>query len=263
MIFATLQRMLHLLFLLSVQPTQALAPSAVYTWIEESSSTAHAEFFHDYGMLSEDFHQLLQIWSTTQLKRSAKSSLTLHQQDKCTEGALFKSMNPKTVAPSGSELEQRFIESLFLIESSYCLPNVTLQKSYDVFMSKEFRLDVMPQVVGFTKNGSSSCVQSDGVTGILLPSEYCTYNRHIQDSQSIVVRTSLSSAFNDKAHQPLYFREEVIVFSQLSTGVAVYRATFSRSKDLGTTTKYLLRNTVSSSQSNIRDGYYEWLNKPQ
>ena len=263
MIFATLQRMLPLLFLLSIQPTQALVPSAVYAWIEESSSTKHAEFFHDYGTLSEDFHRLLQNWTKTQLQRSAKSSNTLLQQDKCTEGALFKSMNPKTIAPSSSDLEQRFIESLFLIESSYCLPNVTLQKAYDVFMSTEFRLDVMPQVVGFTKTGSSSCVQSAGVTGILLPSKYCTYNRHIEDSQSIVVRTSLSSAYTDEAHQPLYFREEVIVFSQLNTGVAVYRATCSRSKDLGTTTKYLLRNTVSSSQSNIRDGYYEWLNKSQ
>ena len=261
MIFATLQSMLHLLILLSVQPTQALTPSAVYAWIEESSSTTHPEFFHDYGTLSEDFHMHLLNWSRTQLKRSAKSSLTLHQQDKCTEGALFKSMNPKTVAPSGSDLEQRFVESLFLIESSYCLPNVNLRKAYDVFMSTEFRLDVMPQVVGFTKTGSVSCVESAGVTGILLPSKYCTYNRHIEDAQSIVVRTSLSSAYTDEAHQPLYFREEVIVFSQLSTGVAVYRATFSRSKDLGTTTKYLLRNTVSSSQSNIRDGYYEWLNQ--
>ena len=59
MIFATLQRMLHLLFLLSIQPTQALVPSAVYAWIEESSSTKHADFFHDYGILSEDFHQIL------------------------------------------------------------------------------------------------------------------------------------------------------------------------------------------------------------
>ena len=99
------------------------------------------------------------------------------------------------------------------------------------------------------------------MTGILLPSEYCTYNRELRDSQTILLYSSLQSAVTDSEHQPLYFREEVILFSQLSTGVAVYRATFSRSQDLGTTTKYLLRNTVSSSQSKIRDGYYEWLHK--
>ncbi len=150
-----------------------------------------------------------------------------------------------------------------MIESSYCLPDVKLKQAYSVFMSKEFRLDVMPQVVGFTQQGDTSCVESSGVTGILLPSEYCTFNRIKQDEETVVVYTSLSSAYTDPAHQPLYFREEVIVFSQLSNGVAVYRATFSRSQDLGTTTKYLLRNTVSSSQGNIRDGYYEWLTKAQ
>ena len=245
----------------SMLSAYALEPAQIYSWIGTHAPTHHAEFFHAYGDLSKEFHKTLISWSNTQLKRSAKSAAKLHQQDQCTEGALFKSMNPTSVATNTSANETRFIESLFLIESSYCLPNIKVQQAYDVFMSKDFRLGVMPQVIGFSKTRNGTCVQSEGVTGILLPSEYCTYNRELRDDQTILLYSSLQSAVIDSEHQPLYFREEVILFSQLSTGVAVYRATFSRSQDLGSTTKYLLRNTVSSSQSKIRDGYYEWLQK--
>ena len=238
-----------------------LEPTQIHSWIGSQAPTHHAEFFHAYGDLTESFYRGLISWSNSQLKRSAKSAVVLHQRDQCTEGALFKSMSSKSIDPNTTVEETEFIESLFLIESSYCIPDVKVEQAYDVFMSKEFRVDVMPQVIGFTKTGNSSCVTSSGVTGILLPSEYCTHNRELKDSETVVLYSSLQSAYTDSDHQPLYFREEVIVFSQLSSGVAVYRATFSRSQDLGTTSKYLLRNTVSTSQSKIRDGYYEWLKK--
>ena len=236
-----------------------LESTQIYSWIGSQAPTHHAEFFHAYGDLTESFYRRLISWSNSQLKRSAKSAVVLHQQNQCSEGALFKSMNPKSIVPETSIEESRFLESLFLVESSYCLPNIKLQHAYDVFMSKDFRVDVMPQVTDFSKTTDGSCVQTSGVTGILLPSQYCTLNRELKDSQTVVLYSSLQSAYTDPEYQPLYFREEVIVFSQLTSGVAVYRATFSRSQDLGTTSKYLLRNTVSTSQSKIRDGYYEWL----
>lgn len=239
----------------------ALESTQIYSWIGSQPPTHHAEFFHAYGDLTENFYRRLISWSNLQLKRSAKSAVVLHQQNQCNEGALFKSMNPVSIVPDSSTEEARFLESLFLVESSYCLPNAKLDHAYDVFMSRDFRVDVMPQVVDFSSTANGSCVQTSGVTGILLPSQYCTLNRELKDSQTVVLYSSLQSAYIDPAHQPLYFREEVIVFSQLTNGVAVYRATFSRSQDLGTTSKYLLRNTISSSQNKIRDGYYEWLQK--
>ena len=131
----------------SMLSAHALEPVQIYSWIGTHAPTHNAEFFHAYGDLSKEFHKTLISWSNTQLKRSAKSAAQLHQQDQCTEGALFKSMNPTSVAPNTSANETRFIESLFLIESSYCLPNIQVHQAYDVFMSKDFRLDVMPQVV--------------------------------------------------------------------------------------------------------------------
>ena len=162
------------IFYSSIISAHALDPTHIYSWIGSQAPTHHAEFFHDYGNVTDIFYKTLISWSNTQLKRSARSAVVLHQQNQCTEGALFKSMNPKSIVSSGSTEETRFVESLFLIESSYCLPTAKLQHAYDVFMSKEFRIDVMPHVIDFSKASDGSCVKSSGVTGILLPSEYCT-----------------------------------------------------------------------------------------
>lgn len=238
-----------------------LSPNDAYQWTLSKGNATHATVFHDYGNLSEPFHQQLSKWIAQQLAKSVRSTLTLHQQQSCTEGALFQSMDPEKITPTASPVEKQFVESLFIIESSYCLPNTTLDKAYTVFMSEDFRVDVMPQVTAYTMSAKENCVTSSGVTGILLPSYYCSRHSTYRDSQSILVYNSLHTSPNDDAHQPLYVRDEIIVMSQLGSDIAFYRATFSRSQDLGTTTKYLLRSTVSSSQSNIRDGFYEWLQK--
>jgi hypothetical protein len=236
-----------------------LSPSEGEQWTRTKSKQNHSTPFHDYGSLSEDFHTTVVGWVTKQLTRSVRSTLTLHQQGQCIEGAFFKSMEPHKIMPNVTGLEQQFLESLFLIESSYCLPNIELKRAYDVFMSEGFRTDVMPQVEAFSLSKTQHCVTSSGVTGILLPSYYCS-NHHTKTSENhIIVYSTLKNATNDVEHQPLYLRDEIIILSQIGTDIAFYRATFSRSQDLGMTTKYLLKSTVSSSQSNIRDGYYEWL----
>ena len=101
-----------------------LESTQIYSWIGSQAPTHHAEFFHAYGDLTESFYRRLISWSNSQLKRSAKSAVVLHQQNQCSEGALFKSMNPKSIVPETSIEESRFLESLFLVESSYCLPNI-------------------------------------------------------------------------------------------------------------------------------------------
>lgn len=236
-----------------------LSPVEAEQWTRTKAQQHHSLPFHDYGSLSEDFHNQVVGWVTKQLTRSVRSTLTLHQQAQCIEGAFFKSMEPQKIIPNITGIEYQFLESLFLIESSYCLPNVELQKAYEVFMSEGFRTDVMPQVEAFSISNTQHCVTSSGVTGILQPSYYCSNHRTKITENHIIVYSSLQNASNDADHQPLYLRDEVIIFSQIGSDIAFYRATFSRSQDLGMTSKYLLKNTVNSSQSNIRNGYYEWL----
>lgn len=234
----------------------AVEPSDAYTWVRQQIPTHQQQYFYSYGDLTEPFHQQLLSWINTQLARSTKSAINLHQQGTCTESALFQSMNPKKVLESPNIREQKFIESLFIIESSYCFPGATLDNTYNVFMSPMFREQFMPQVTAYTITKEGSCVQSSGVPGILLPTYYCSKIDQNQDKNHIIIYSSMTSVQNDANHQPIYVREEVIVLSQLPSGVALYRASFSRAQDLGTTTKYILRNTVDNSQTKIRDGLY-------
>ena len=248
-------------YLWLVNVALGLTPSDGYQWTLQQSNAENFEAFHDYGEMSIDFQQQVSTWVSQHLAKSTRSTLTTHQKSKCIEGALFQSMDPEKIAPQASTVEKRFVESLFIIESSYCLPNTKLDKAFSVFMSEDFRIDVMPQVTAFSMNSSQNCVTSSGITGLLLPSYYCSDHSIQRDENHILIYNTLAKVTNDSEHQPLYLRDEIIVLSQVGSDTAFYRATFSRSQDLGTTTKYLLRNTVSSSQSNIRDGYYEWVKK--
>ena len=110
---------------------------------------------------------------------------------------------------------------------------------------QDFRVNVMPQVIDFKKTSNGSCVKSSGVTGILLPSEYCTYNRG-KRSDTIVLYSSLQSVHRSRTSASVFQRRGDRLFS---TGYWCrgYRATLSLTR-LRTTSKYLLRNTVSTSQ---------------
>ena len=59
--------------------------------------------------LTESLYRRLISWSNSQLKRSAKSAVVLHQRDQCTEGALFKSMSSKSIDPNTTVEETEFI----------------------------------------------------------------------------------------------------------------------------------------------------------
>ncbi len=238
----------------------ALEPTNTYAWVLEQRPTNHQSHFHSYGDLSEPFHEHLLSWVNRHLAKSAKATISLHQQGSCSESALFQSMTPNIVAPESSEIEQQFINSLFIIESSYCLPQATLENTYNVFMSSVFRESYMPQVAEYTPNNYGACIQSSGITGILLPSYYCARLNVHKDDSHILIYSTLDSVTIDDKHEPLYLREEIIVLSKVPNGVALYRASFSRSQDLGTTTKYLLRNTIDNSQDKIRNGLYDMIN---
>ena len=194
-------------------------------------------------------------WVTKQLTRSVRSALTLHQQAQCIEGAFFKSMEPQKITNVTciEKHQNHFSHRIFLLFTQCG----TTKKKKSLCPKDLNRYNATSRSI-LTIN-TYHCVTSSGVTGILLPSYYCSSHYTKTSGNHIIIYSSLKTATNDAEHQPLYFRDEVIILSQIGTDIAFYRATFSRSQDLGMTTKYLLKNTVSSSQSNIRDGYYEWL----
>lgn len=240
----------------------AIAATTPYSWIQaQTTSIESQDLMLTYPDLRAEFANGTFSWLKTQMARSANAAYKNFSNNNCQEGALFKSMDAKMLFPDATETEATFVSSLILVESSYCLPNVQLDHAYKTFMSPDFREDVMPQVIKFTNNNHISCVQSEGITGLLKPSQYCSKDHVLHLENAILLRSSLKTVEQGSAFQPLYIREDVMLFVQMQDGVGVYRGSFTRSDELGSTGKYILRSTVESSQNNIRNEYYEWLQK--
>lgn len=249
-----------IIFTLFSLPVNALDSSSTYQWLNNQAQSSEAEeILTRYGGINTTFSDQLYSWTRKQLAQSASSVIRNHQSNQCTESTLFKIIDGQKHFSTLLEQELQFTNSLILIETAYCIPNVSLQHAYDVYLSEEFRTNVMPQVNSFTKKGSIHCTKSDGIFGILKPASYCYKTKELQATNAVVIRNSFQSVSQGDEFQPFYFREEVITFVQMDSGVGMYRATFTRSHDLSSTTKYLIRTTVDSSQGSIREQYYEWL----
>lgn len=250
---------MNIAFLFSL-PAVALDSSSVYDWLNTQPQTSEAkEILSRYYGLEEEFSSQLYTWSRKQLAKSASSAIKTHQMNQCSESTLFKIIDGNKHFKELTEHELKFTDSLILIETAYCIPEVTIKEAYDVYMSAEFRTNVMPQISSFTIKGSLYCTKAEGVLGILKPAEYCYKSKERRDEKKIIIRNSFHSVPQGDEYQPFYFREEVLTFVQMDSGVGLYRATFTRSADLSSTSKYILRNTIDSSQENIREQYYEWL----
>lgn len=260
--FAILHNMLSILFSVFSSIATATTPTELSMWLNQQSFGPEPQaIFSLYPNINSVFFTEITKWTRNQLNRSAQAALKNFQSDICNESSLFKALEASKITPSAGIAEQNFVNSIILIESAYCIPSVTLEKAFTVFMSPEFRMDVMPHVDRITPTPYGHCVESSGITGILLPSTYCVTNKIRKSHDAIIVHSSLFSVEQGSAYQPLYYREEVLVFSTLSTGVGLYRATFTRSDDLGVTSKYILRTTLDSSQTSIREGYVDWLQR--
>lgn len=251
-----------MLLLAFLQNVLALSPSSAHKWILSLPTSVETQtIISQYNGLSAEFSSQLFSWMNQQLAKSSRSALSNHQENNCTESNLFKIVDGQKLFPTLSETEKKFTDSLVLVETAYCLPNINLEQAYSVYMSEEFRTDVMPQVISFQKNGSIYCTKGSAILGVIKPSQYCQFSHTKKDEGSIVLRNALHSVASGDSFQPFYIREEIISFVQMKDGVGFYRATFTRSDDLNSASKYILRTTVDSSQSNIREQYYDWLKK--
>jgi len=235
--------------------------TTIYQWLSKDSVSKSKKILTEYPGMNDLFAQNFLKWTKGQLAKSAASALRTYKVGECSDGAFFKVVDGKKIFSSLSEVEMQFINSLFLIESSYCLTDTNLQEAYEVYMSPEFRMDVMPRVKDFTLTNNGYCISSEGIPGLILPAYQCSRSQIKQSDNTILVHNTLESRKMGPKFQPLHYREEVILFVSIPNGVALYRGTFTRSVEIGMTSKYILSSTVESSQNDIRTQYQEWLRK--
>ena len=239
----------------------ALSTANLKKWIASNNRLTSKSILAEYPNLSPYFIDNFLRWSQAELSKSTASAFSNFQSGRCTEGAFFKIVDGTKVLPNSSDVELLFMNSVFLIESSYCLTDTTLTEAFDVYRSAEFRIDVMPRVKEFSIQNNLACIRTEGVAGITLGSRYCSNSTVRKTPDYILVHNALESRYTGSNYQPLFYREEVLLFFAVPNGVALYRGTFTRSVDIGFTGKYLLQNTVNASQSDIREQYQEWLRR--
>ena len=107
----------------------AMSTHDLYSWMNSNSRSANSHsFINAYPGIQANFSNSLTRWTQNQLAKSASKALQNYNSGRCTEGAFFKVVDSNKIAEAKTEVEKNFTNSLFLIESSYCLSNVELQR---------------------------------------------------------------------------------------------------------------------------------------
>ena len=215
-----------------------------------------------YGSLKSQFPQQLTPWLRRRISYLASSAHSKFLSGKCKPATYFKVFTADSVPFETSKAESAFINSVFRVESAYCIQNSTVEQVYATFMSSEYRLDVMPRLGDYSHNGSQTCIGTEAVPGVLKPSSYCLSVNTQKTDKSIVSHSILKNSTFNSDHQPVYYREEVLVIAEVSPNTTgIYRVTFTRSDDLGMASKFLIQSTVDSSQGAIYSGLEKWLGR--
>ena len=222
-----------------------------------------------YPVISDHFIQTLQDVVPQRTLAFFSSQLTSHMKN-CKESYVLQHSSDFPL-PSQNETEKLFTQSLFAIETIHCIPNRTPEEVRQQYHSTEFRIDIMPGVSSFSMQALTeidipqtkrqiSCTTTEGMTGITLPSSYCMEHLMWSDpnTSTFVELASLYSNNRSTELQPIYFRQESLLFSKYNgtqgKGTVIYRYTLTRSMDLGRTSIFFLDKTLYYSHHRIREG---------
>ena len=217
----------------------------------------------EYGDLGSQFPQQFTPWIRRRISYLASSAQSKFLSGQCKESTYFKVFTADSVPFDTQSTEKNFVNSVFRVESAYCIQNASVAEVYTTFMSSEYRLDVMPRLGRYSHNGQETCIGTEAVPGVLKPSQYCMTVNTLKKTDSIVSHSILNNSTFSSGYQPVYYREEVLVIAAVSSQTTgIYRVTFTRSDDLGMASKFLIQSTVDSSQEAIYSGLEKWLQHP-
>lgn len=249
--------MLPLIFL---STAQAETPQQISQWIRSRSSTGQTEQILQFGDLPAGYPARLSRWVRSQLARSASLAVSRFQEGRCEESSRLRVLSPGLTGVSEGALADAFEGSMFRLESTGCLPNVTLDEAAQIYHSESFRLAEMPGLDALTISNEQTCLFSDAVPGILKSTRFCLRTGQRTDADLHLTHASLWEN-QQPAGQTMFLREEVVVFATIPQGVGVYRLTFTRAQDIGPAAKMVLERTARSTQSRLYRALEEWLQR--
>lgn len=251
------------MLMMTLMSLMAAQASPTEAWLRQQATPAgiHQSISH-YHNLENPFPQQITPWLRRRISFLASSAQSKFLSGQCKDSTYFKVFTADSVPFQTQGIEKTFVNSVFRIESAYCIQNSTVDKVFSTFMSSEYRLDVMPRLGQYSYDGHETCIGTEAVHGVLKPSRYCMAVNTLTRDKSIVSHSILKKSEFNSDYQPVYYREEVLVIAQVSEKTTgIYRVTFTRSDDLGMASKFLIQSTVDSSQESIYKGLERWLNQ--
>lgn len=236
----------------------ASSPDDVSQWLlAQATPQGQLTEMQRFG-LSDDYAQHFTRWIRRQLATKAATAVSAFQDGRCDEASQLQVLSPGFPNLGTDEAITRFERSVFRLETTGCLTIPTLSLAEQIYNSADFRTAEMPNLAGLSRQGDSLCLRSNKVPGIMAATDFCLTSSRYQSPGLTVTHNALSINNTNSGTAPIYYREEVIIFAQLSDRVGLYRMIWTRGQEIGMAGKAVLQRTASGSQSRIYRALEAW-----
>lgn len=235
-------------------------PQQISQWIRSRADAGQTDQIRQFGTLPDGYPDRLTGWVRGQLARSAALALARFQEGSCQESSRLRVLAPGLMGVSEGATADAFEGSMFRLESTGCLPGVSLDEVASIYHSEDFRLAEMPGLDGLTITSGRTCLFSDAVPGILQSTRFCLKTGQ-RTSEALHLTHAALSENQQPAGQHMYLREEVVVLATIPDGVGIYRVTYTRAQDIGPAARVVLERTARSTQGRLYRALEEWLSR--
>ena len=245
-------------WLLMMSLAHADTPETIQQWILSRPTPAGQLTEVQRFGLSEHYARNLTQWVRIQLASHTRSAVQVFQQGTCEEVSQLQVQAPGFAGLPAEDTSGRFEGSVFRLETTGCLIAPDMATAEQVYNSSAFRTAEMPNLAALHRRGDQICLRSNAVAGVMAATNFCLTSSRMQLDNITVTHNTLTQNNTENA-SPIFYREEIIVFAQLSEQVAIYRMIWTRGQDIGMAGKAILQRTAGNSQSRIYRALENWM----
>lgn len=132
------------------------------------------------------------------------------------------------------------LRKTYALETSVCIPNISWEEAFKLYMDPVFRTQHMPGVAKAYNKGKNICITSQSFIGVMKPAFMCLKSIENNFGTGVLLYSHLTET-KPPPFQPVYFQEEYILFEQMGPNTLIYRLSINRSRELGSTGTYILK----------------------
>ena len=149
----------------------------------------------------------------------------------------------------GGSAARDFLRGVIRTETIACFhSSMSPQDALDLYTSPEFRMEAESRIARMWIEGESSCIATKGVPLLLDRTEVCNGVARLEQPDLASEHSQVVGNGTDDGLQLVYFKESLKTFVRTPVGVALHYVNFSRSVNLGRTSRWVAGGKVRESQ---------------